>query len=482
MLTIYVIIICVILLLSAVFHKYKSDIFKQLARKEHPLKFLYPAAARVYDLAKGIFRLRPSKTSLLMKQLCVKENIDTDMYVFTVRKIASTIGIILAACAAGVLLCINDQSGQTVSNLARSPYGTGNTVYQLDVDYEGNKESIDISIEAARRTHDEILELFDKSYPAVINEMLGENVSAGHVSSPVHLISSYGDIKLYWEIEDTSLLSYNGEITEDIEEGADVPLQLFVTFTLDDVSEVFSVPLVLSAPSLTETERLAIRIAEEIRNSNSEYSSTVDLPESVDGVAVSFTRPRSFDPKALLIITIIAAGCVFFLFNKRLEDAVKKRNEQMCIDFTEIVFKLSLLYEAGLSIFRAWERIVTEHEESLSGKGRTEDRYAYREMKLTLEQIRNGASEAESYGQFGRRCGLHQYIKLGNILEQNLTKGARGMKALLRQEAQDAFEERKRSARRKGEEASTKLLIPMIMMLIVVMMIVAVPALMSFSF
>ena len=65
------------------------------------------------------------------------------------------------------------------------------------------------------------------------------------------------------------------------------------------------------------------------------------------------------------------------------------------------------------------------------------------------------------------------------MLEQNLTKGTKGMKELLAQEVADAFEERKRLARKKGEEASTKMLIPMIMMLAVVIVIVAVPALMS---
>ena len=150
----------------------------------------------------------------------------------------------------------------------------------------------------------------------------------------------------------------------------------------------------------------------------------------------------------------------------------------MALDFTEIVFKLSLLYEAGLSIYKAWERIVTEYESTAPKK----PHFAYREMRLTLEQIKNGAPEAQAYGQFGRRCALHQYMKLGSILEQNITKGARGMKTLLRQEVRDSFEDRKRLARKKGEEAGTKMMIPLIMMLIIVLVIVAVPAIMSIRF
>lgn len=477
-----IIIICLILLLSAVFHKYRTELIKPLARKEHPLKFLYPAAARVYDLAKGIFRFKPSKSAILMKQLCVKENIDSEMYIFTLKKISSSVGIILAACAAGVLLCINNHNDHTITSLSRASYGQGKVTYQLDADYEGQTEAVEISLDAVKRTPEELEELFDRYYPMIIKTMLGENKSTESVSLPLDLINSYEGIRLHWEIEDTSLIDYNGELSKELKEGELVPANLFVTLSADDISQTFSVPLLLTAPVKSASERLNERIMEDIESNNTAYDSDVVLPGSLDGQPVSFSDPKSTDVRMILIFAGICAVAVFFLYNKKLEDRVRSRNDQMIIDFTEIVFKLSLLYEAGLSIFRAWERIVDEHDADNRRKGNPEGRYAYREMRLTLEQIRNGAGEAESYGQFGKRCGLHQYIKLGNILEQNLTKGARGMKALLRQEAQDAFEERKRTARRKGEEASTRMLIPMVMMLIVVMVIVAVPALMSIGF
>ena len=50
-----------------------------------------------------------------------------------------------------------------------------------------------------------------------------------------------------------------------------------------------------------------------------------------------------------------------------------------------------------------------------------------------------------------------------------------------RQEAGNAFEERKNMARRLGEEAGTKLLLPMMMMLGIVMMLIIIPAYFSFS-
>lgn len=55
-------------------------------------------------------------------------------------------------------------------------------------------------------------------------------------------------------------------------------------------------------------------------------------------------------------------------------------------------------------------------------------------------------------------------------------KGSKGLLELLKQESQEAFEERRRQAKTTGEKASTKLLLPMGMMLAVVLVILTVPA------
>ena len=54
--------------------------------------------------------------------------------------------------------------------------------------------------------------------------------------------------------------------------------------------------------------------------------------------------------------------------------------------------------------------------------------------------------------------------------------GARNLLAMLELEMEDAFEQRKTTARRLGEEAGTKLLLPLFIMLGIVMIIVIVPA------
>ena len=107
-------------------------------------------------------------------------------------------------------------------------------------------------------------------------------------------------------------------------------------------------------------------------------------------------------------------------------------------------------------------------------------RYVYEEVLYTCREMESGVSEAEAYERFGRRCGLPEYIRLGSVLSQNLKKGARGLTALLEEEALSSMTERKNNARKLGEKAGTKLLFPMILMLGIVMVILMVPAFLAF--
>ena len=93
--------------------------------------------------------------------------------------------------------------------------------------------------------------------------------------------------------------------------------------------------------------------------------------------------------------------------------------------------------------------------------------------------MKNGVSESAAYENFGKRCGLPCYIKLGTMLSQNLQKGSRGLVGILEKEAVSALEERKNAAKKLGEQAGTKILFPMIMMLGVVMAALIVPAFMN---
>lgn len=456
--------------------RYGKKRLEGLPRKEHPLKIFYGAALRIYERTeKWSGRSGGRKADRMIKSLCVKENVEKEAMVYYVKKYALCLALAWAISFLGLIVCIAGSRISAVTVLTRNEYGQGDASYELDVDYKGESETVQINIEERKYTEDEIYSLFEEAYEALPEILKGENESLEKVSEPLELVSDYGEISIYWEIGDTELLSYSGEVIGEIPEGDSVTLNLFAEFLLEEETAIYNFPVTLVSETLSEKELLLSNIMEEIEENNDICESEVELPDNINGEEISFSESSTENNGIWLILALAAVFAILVLYDRKLEEKMKARNDQMLVDFTEIVSKLSLLYEAGLSIYKAWERIVADHER----QGKKEERFAYSEMKLVLEKIKSGVSEGEAYEQFGRRCALHPYIKLGNILSRNLTKGSKGMKELLDREVEEAFEARKRLARKKGEEASTKMLLPMLILLGVVLVITCVPSLMS---
>lgn len=159
-------------------------------------------------------------------------------------------------------------------------------------------------------------------------------------------------------------------------------------------------------------------------------------------------------------VTLAASCLIFFLLDKDLADQVEKRKRNLRFAYPDILHRLSLYLVSGMTVRSAFGKLGEDNE--LAG-------FAYREML-------SGGSEAEAYEHFGKRAGVHEYVKLGTLLAQNLKKGSGGLLARMEEEAADMVEKRVQNGRRLGEEAGTKLLIPMVMLLGVVMIMIMVPA------
>ena len=145
----------------------------------------------------------------------------------------------------------------------------------------------------------------------------------------------------------------------------------------------------------------------------------------------------------------------------------------------DIVSRLSLYMGAGISTRKSWERLVDQYEKKVEDTKKR--RPAYEEMKRTLYEMQSGVSEALAYEQFGSRCQIQVYLKLGTLLSQNLRKGTRNLAELLQEESREAFENRKALAKRMGEECESKLLLPMMLMLLTILILIMYPAAVSFQ-
>ena len=179
----------------------------------------------------------------------------------------------------------------------------------------------------------------------------------------------------------------------------------------------------------------------------------------------------------LFLLMIIGLFALWESEDKRLR---KEREDQLLRDYPDLVSKITLLLQAGLTLRSAWDRITEDYESSKELQRKKETRYVYEEMRSIRNRLNAGVPEENAYEEFGRNCGNIRYLRLSSLLVQNLKKGTGGLIPLLRKEAAEAFAERKERVKQKGEEAGTRLLIPMAGILVLILAIIMIPAFLSF--
>ncbi len=167
------------------------------------------------------------------------------------------------------------------------------------------------------------------------------------------------------------------------------------------------------------------------------------------------------------VFSLVVLIAVTILSDNELNERIKKRRTSMQLDFPDFLNKLTLLINAGMTVSRAWEKIVT---------GNKKDSILYEELNIAVADIRAGKSEMAAYEDFAKRCRIPEITKFVSVILQNIRKGNKEMVSILRLQASECWEMRKRTAMRLGEEASTKMLFPMMIMFLAILIIVIAPA------
>jgi tight adherence protein C len=202
------------------------------------------------------------------------------------------------------------------------------------------------------------------------------------------------------------------------------------------------------------------------------YSNKLGLMISAMVILTSLGAASGNAELNYIIFTLFAPGFVFYIYDKDLENKLKRKYESIRADFPDMISKLVLLVNAGMTLNRAWEKICKETKQKSP---------LYQELRTTYLQIQGGKSESEAYEEFARRCRVREITKFVTLVIQNLKKGNDDMVPLLRLQAEECWELRKLRAKQLGEEASAKLLIPMMIMFVGILIIVVLPAVLQLN-
>ena len=402
---------------------------------------------------------------------------------FYIRKTRTVLKASCAAavCAAGaVILALAGSPVLPEGRLKRPKYGETARAYSLQAQMEdkGRKEivDLDLAVESRQYTKEQETQLLNQAEEELEHIYLNGNPSADEVRYGLLLPKSLqnGAVSVSWLISSYDLLDDTGRILREPDEnGETVTLQAEISCQDSSILWEQGVRILPPVYSASEEENRKVRLAADEAQSRDRSEEYLYLPSEIDGSKVEWRQKESTGGSVLLLIALLLPVMMYVHCDQQVHEEAARREQQLRMDYPELMWKMTMLLGAGLTLSGTFAKIAEDYRRKPQGK---EKRYVYEEMLYTCREISSGNSESIAYERFGRRCGQPRYIQLGTILSQNLRKGSKGLASLLEKEAISTMNERRDEARKLGEKAGTKLLLPMVLMLCVVMVILTVPA------
>ena len=368
-----------------------------------------------------------------------------------------------------------------ISSLIRPEVGEDAEELTLSARLGQEPYEVPVTLEARLYTAEEWMEIREIVWDRLREQALGENDSWDNIRRDLVLSEETGEpgITVSWESSDPDWIDFDGSLGELTAEqdGAQVILKALIQ--CEEECYEPQVTAVLRVAPGTLQERNRGELAEQLKEAAADREQQeVLLPQEFHGQSLRFLKEENSSSGLILLLALLAAAAFWFLPEQRCQEAEKERRIQLEAAYPELISSLTVLMGAGLPIRSAWERIVFSYRRRLLNGG--ERHPLYEEMSLAVNSLGQGSLEEEVYIRFGKRCGLQPYLRLGSLLESNLKKGSKGLLPLLKEEAENALEERLRGARKQGEEISSRLLLPMLLLFSLVMVILMVPAFLSF--
>lgn len=394
--------------------------------------------------------------------------------------------VVLAVVLAGVLVCLaawlSARSSPLLvegSYIRRNPYGQGDVPIELAAQIEDAEEIFQYVVEERKYTQAETEALYQDAVETLPEAIRGKNASLEDVRSDLELVTRIEGypFEVSWESDSYALVNTDGAVDNtQLQAGEIVTLTAHIRYeqwSWDHQLHVQVNPVVY-----TRRELLRRRVEEllHVQEERTGSTQTMILPDSVESEPIVWREIVEDGSGYLLLLVLTAVGVLCWGRGKELDRQLERRRRELLLDYPEIVNKLALYMGAGMTIRNAFVKMGEDYRKQQKERRR----YVYEEILITCHELQSGRSEREAYDHFGRRCQVQAYMKLSTLLSQNIRKGSNDLLYMLRQEADNAFAERKALAKKLGEEAGTKLLLPMMMMLCIVMVIIMIPAYFSF--
>jgi hypothetical protein len=403
-------------------------------------------------------------------------NIPKSQKEYVLKKLSLCMCVLIAGVLVSVLMWIKNANDTNIvdNTLMRNDYGNGSKTVSVVATGEGVDYDINVELGAREYSEEELSELSEEAVTVLETAILGQNESFDRIEYDMRFVKSIEGYPFTVEYDtDEEYIDYQGKLVKDVlNEPKMVEITAALKCGLFTIEHVFNVRVFTKAiqPGIRELLQKQLNKNESDNRKSLEFK----LPDTIGEIKLDWSYKRSYTGLLFLAATPILMIVIYFSKDRDLSRKVEDREEQMLGDYPEIVSSLALLIGAGMTVPNAWNKIARDYKTRKEETGIS--RYAYEEMLFTIYEMDSGIMHTAAYERFGRRCRIPCYNKISTMLSQNIRKGAANLPLLLKNEAKEAFEERKHMARKQGEKAGTKLLVPMMLLLGITMVIIMVPA------
>ena len=456
-----------------------------LKRKEKELQLGRKLAERIYDFMEQL----PKKPDNILYNSKIREDIQAlepagntreAQKEYVIEKLSLCIMVLLIGMIFSVLMIVKDCTDKEITDnrLQRNSYGDGSKSVNL-VANDGEKDiQIQLELDERHYTDKELEEMYDAVTKELDKKILDRNTSFDCIEYDMNLVTSVSEypLEIEWSIPDGYMDNSGRLLQEKLQKPVITELTAKITYEDFEREYIINCNIYSRAEPFGIKEKIEKKLIDLEENSREEEYMT--LPSEIEDKSLEWNYNTGRYGIFILLLTPLIAAVIYYGMDNDLHKKVEEREQQMRMDYPEIVSNLALLIGAGMTVQNAWNKVTSDYRNIRKETG--VKRYAYEEMLYTLYEIENGISQSAALEHFGRRCHIQSYAKLATLLSQNLRKGTSNLSALLKAEAKDAFEDRKHIAREQGEKAGTKLLAPMMILLGVVMTIIIIPAMTSY--
>ena len=389
-----------------------------------------------------------------------------------------TAGIIILLGSFLSILLLYKSRGETsdADVLIREENGKKQSI-KLVAESEYGEEDIEIELLSRTYSEEEIVNMKENFLDELKLTVLSGNSSFEEIYDDLafpEALEGY-PFTLGYRVRPRGIVDSSGAIINDIDE--ETPIELEITYSLEDFEEKETIEGFILPQTKSEEEEFTKKLKKYLdnENENNRSNKTLILPTQINGVNIKWSKKKSTKVPAIIVLTVVCAGFVFFKDRILSGENEKKRREKIILEYPDFAVKYALLNEAGLTHRQIVDRLASEFEKK-------KDSPIYEEIYKVSLDVKGGVPLTDALDSMSKNCGVREITFFVGLINRNIKKGGREISAELRKAADESSSEKREKIRRKAETAGTRLLIPMVFLLIIVFALIMIPAFDSFSF